>query len=251
MRLVLDIEGTVYTAAGPVPGAAAAIQALRGRGASIQFASNKDSTTGRALAAKLRDIGIDVEDHEVTTPTDVLRLQLEREPRTCHLLVNDEIERELRIWASKSPAELVVVGDITGSLSWQRLDEAFRLLLDGAELVALQRGRYFLLTDGRHLDTGILVEALESAAETSARLIGKPSPDFFRMVFDRMGDDAGDPDVVIGDDVDTDIAGARAIGATSILVRTGKQADRVTVEDGGADHVVASIADVPNLLDKL
>src|ERR1035438_1161602 len=58
---------------------------------------------------------------------------------------------------------------------------SFRRLRDGAQLLALQRGRFFLAADGVSLYTGAFVALLEYASGQTARSFGKPSPDFFAM----------------------------------------------------------------------
>jgi HAD superfamily hydrolase (TIGR01458 family) len=250
--LLLDVEGTLYASGSPLPGAAEAVARLRSAGVAMQFLSNTDSAAGRTLAAKLCDMGIEVGADEVTTPIDALRLELEREGARCHLLVSSEAEEELRPWASEPPVDVVVVGDARERLSYERLDEAFRLVAEGARLVALQRGRFFLRGDGPHLDTGAIVAALEYAAGARAELVGKPSPAFFRAALERMGAAGSNGQVVVvGDDADTDVAGGAALGARTVLVRTGKQARRS--EDGldpAPDRVLDSVAALPDLLER-
>ena len=80
--------------------------------------------------------------------------------------------------------------------------------------------------DGKlSLDAGAFVAALEYATANEAIVLGKPSPDFFGSALDSMGcrpDDA----VMIGDDAESDVAGALRSGiAQAILVRTGKFQD--------------------------
>jgi ribonucleotide monophosphatase NagD (HAD superfamily) len=140
----------------------------------------------------------------------------------------------------------VVVGDCADRLGYPMLDAAFRAVRGGAELLALQRGRYYRGSDGDHLDTGAVVAAIEYAAETTARLLGKPSPDFVRLAANPV--DMADV-IVVGDDRGTDVAMARATGARSVQVRTGKYEDQRERDDlPVADRVINSIADLPGLL---
>jgi ribonucleotide monophosphatase NagD (HAD superfamily) len=127
------------------------------------------------------------------------------------------------------------------------LNAAFRHLRAGAQLIALQKGRYFVRSDGEYLDTGAFVELLQYASGQTALLMGKPSPSFFELAL-REVDCAPEETLVVGDDVSTDIAGAHAIGARSVLVRTGKfDPDRL----GSAPpptEVLNSVADLHDLL---
>jgi len=90
--------------------------------------------------------------------------------------------------------------------------------------------------------------ALEYAAGVSARVLGKPSADFFELAAGSAGVDIGEC-LVVGDDATTDIAGGHGCGARTVQVRTGKYADQVAeglVDQ--ADAVLDSVADLPRLL---
>ncbi len=133
--------------------------------------------------------------------------------------------------------EAVVVGDLGPDWSFERLNAAFRQLLGGARLVALQRNRYWLTPDGLTIDAGAFVAALEYAASVQAVVVGKPSREFFRLAAASLPPGAT-PALVVGDDVETDIAGARAAGLPAALVRTGKF----------RDETLAAAPDQPDLV---
>jgi HAD superfamily hydrolase (TIGR01458 family) len=252
MLLLIDLDGTVHDRGRPVAGAEQAIATLRDAGHVLRFTTNTDSRTPREIRERLAGYGVTVAEEELFTPVVAARRVLGAEPG-AHALVlgSDAVADDLRAYGKASVTGApgvthVVVGDCGDRLTYALLDAAFRAVRGGARLLALQRGCYYRGADGDHLDTGAIVAAIEYAAETTARLLGKPSPDFVRLA-------AGDVDrsdvVVIGDDRTTDIAMARATGARSVQVRTGKyaaQADRVDLPE--ADQVVDSLAVVPGLL---
>ena len=250
MRVLLDVEGTLYDAHGVIPGAVEAVGTLRNRGVLTGFVSNKDSLGAVGVAALLRQHGFCVKDYEVTTPVDVLRRELEQDGARCHVLARQEVIDVLAPWLATEAAasvDMVVVGDTRGLLTWELLDTAFRLVAAHARLVALQPGRQYLSTDGPHIDTGAVTRCIEHAAGVTARIVGKPSPEFFLAALAQL--EASGPVVVVGDDLDTDVAGARAIGARSVLVRTGKAgAHGPTLTGPHPNHVIASVAELPALL---
>ncbi|MEP6995295.1 MAG: HAD-IA family hydrolase [Acidobacteriota bacterium] len=98
------------------------------------------------------------------------------------------------------------------------------------------------------LDVGAFAAALEYASGCEATLIGKPSPRFFAAALSLLGQDAASV-AVVGDDLESDVAGARAAGMRGILVRTGKfqarDLDRAAVRP---DAVLDSLAELPRLL---
>jgi len=119
-----------------------------------------------------------------------------------------------------------------------------------ADLIALQKNRYWLRADGLSLDVGPFVAAIEYATGREAHVVGKPASGFFDGVLGELGVSAGAA-VMVGDDVESDIGGALRAGLAGILVRTGKYREEQVRESGlQPTAVVDSIADVPKLLDR-
>jgi ribonucleotide monophosphatase NagD (HAD superfamily) len=139
------------------------------------------------------------------------------------------------------------VADPSYGATYDDLDAAFRSLRAGAELVATQVNRIAVRDDGEHLDTGGWVRLLEYATGSSARVLGKPSPEFFTAPLDALGR-GPDTAVVVGDDLAADIGGGHAVGAATVLVRSGKGDRPQRCANAEPDAVVDSIAGLPRLL---
>jgi HAD-hyrolase-like len=145
--------------------------------------------------------------------------------------------------APDEPATHVLVCDPSYGASYDDLDRAFRAVRAGAELVATQVARIARRDDGEHLDTGGFVRLLEYATGVRARVLGKPSPDFFRLALGTAGV-APERAVMVGDDLAADVAGAQAVGLRGVLVRTGKGSEphpdaTATEPDANIDSLVA------------
>jgi phospholysine phosphohistidine inorganic pyrophosphate phosphatase len=116
--------------------------------------------------------------------------------------------------------------------------------MDGADLIALQRNRYWRREDGLALDAGPFVAALEYASGRSATVVGKPEAGFFRLALEDLG--LGPHEVaMVGDDAEADVVGAQAAGLKGILVRTGKYRPET---EGRPDLVLESFAALPEAL---
>lgn len=117
----------------------------------------------------------------------------------------------------------VVVGDAGEAFDYLRLNKAFRELVDGADFLALATNRTFKDADGKlSLDAGAFVTALEFASGRKAAVLGKPSPDFFLAALAGL-DCLPSEAVMVGDDAESDVAGALNAGlGAALLVRTGK-----------------------------
>jgi len=251
---LIDIQGTLLSPDGtPYPRAGEAVAAIRAIGLAVRFVTNVDSVTVEALVARLRAAGIDVSPAEVFSPVSAALSFLRRhgKPR-CFLLLPDDIESDFSAFCSDGPRiDYVVVGDCREGFTYDRLNGALRHLMNGAELVALQMGRYFRGPDGPVLDTGAFVSALEYASARRAYVIGKPSTELMRLAIADVGCDVYDA-VMIGDDVGSDVAGAHAVGTRSVLVRTGKfTLAGLEQSEFKPELVVDSIADVPAALGDL
>ncbi len=145
--------------------------------------------------------------------------------------------------------QAVVVGDLGRDVNFDILNAAFLSIKNGARLVALQKNRFWQTKEGLAIDTGAFVAALEYAADVEARLVGKPN----RAYFDAALHDLGLPAnrvAMVGDDITTDILGAQAVGARTILVKTGRYAfDADKRHDVRPDWILESIADLPEQIE--
>jgi len=247
--VLLDLDGTVYEGGRPVAGAADAVAWLRARSMPLRLTSNTDSVTPAELVERLAAMGIDVTEEEILTPVVVAARLFDSTPGCRVLAVASASVRQRLgphlVAAGETPTH-VLVADPSYGAAYANLDAAFRALRGGAELVATQVGRRMRRADGEHLDTGGWVRMLEYAAEVDARVLGKPAADFLGAALDSLGVAAGAA-LVVGDDVESDLAAARAVGARVALVRTGKAGgDRP--EATGADAAIDSVADLASLL---
>ena len=247
-RLVLiDLDGTVYVGSQVIDGAAAAVRRLRDLGMAVRFTTNTDSVTPATLVRRLAAMGVDAALDEVITPVVLARALLDEHAGARALVIASPEVREVlagRIATSTEHVTHVLVADPSYGADYAQLDRAFRAIRDGAQLVAMQMGRWVQRDSGVHLDTGGWVRMLEYAAEVDAQVLGKPSPDFFRLATTAAGVAAADA-VVVGDDRASDIAGGRAAGCHTVLVRTGKGSLSRGPEP---DLVIDSIADVPDVI---
>jgi HAD superfamily hydrolase (TIGR01458 family) len=145
-------------------------------------------------------------------------------------------------------ADIVILGGAGPSFSHAALNRVVNELLDGAELVAMHRNRFWQTAGGLALDTGAYLPGLELVSGKRATVIGKPSQQFFRSVLAIKGM-APEVTAMVGDDIDNDVLAAQSMGLTGVLVRTGKFREQMLAQaDEAPDHVVGSFADVPELL---
>lgn len=218
--LLLDLSGVLYEGDECVPGAVDAVTAAREAGLALRFVTNTSQKPRATLLADLRAFGFDVADGELFTAVDAARQWLAERRLTPYCLVHDAIRDEFAALALGEP-DAVLVADAVEGFTYARLNEAFRLCLDGAPLLTVGYNRYYKAGSKLWLDAGAFARALEFAAGIEAVVVGKPGADFFRQVLASVPCEPGAA-LMVGDDVFGDVEGALGAGLQACLVRTGK-----------------------------
>lgn len=238
----------------PVPGGAEAVRALRTDGHRLRFVTNNTTRARGQLADDLRGLGVELETEELTT-TPVAAARLLAGKRVLALTmaaVQPDLAAEVDL--VERDAEVVLVGgadesEETGEVfGYANLNRAFAEIEAGARFVCLHRNRWWQTKQGPLLDAGAYVAGLEYAAGVEAEIVGKPSRAYFESALAELGASAGEA-VMVGDDIESDIGGAKAAGLRGVLVRTGKfREETLAAATVQPDAVADSIADVPTLL---
>jgi phospholysine phosphohistidine inorganic pyrophosphate phosphatase len=251
--VLLDIDGVLYIGDEAIAGAHEALAALRDLSAGrLRLVTNTTSKSRREIVDHLRALGFEAAPQEVLTPAaTAVRLCRERGHRRVALLVADALREdlaELEEAPAGEPVDAVVLGDIGARFDDATLNRAFRWLMEGAELIALQHNRFYRRGGGLVLDVGAYAAALEYATAREGLVAGKPSAAFFGAALADLGVEAAQA-VMVGDDVEADVGGALDARLRGILVRTGKhRAELVAASGISPTATVDSIADVPALL---
>jgi HAD superfamily hydrolase (TIGR01458 family) len=253
--ILLDVDGVLHVSGEPTPGAAEAIRRLRADGHRLRFVTNTTTRSRVQLAEELRGQGIELEDDEVQTTAAAAVHALKGKrvlALTMHALVGDLEGIEL----VGEGADAVLIGGADEGpetnlvFSYMNLARAFSELELGADLYCLHRNRWWQTKRGPLLDAGAFVAGLEYAAEVEAVVLGKPSPSYFEAACEALDTD---PPLawMVGDDLESDIAGARGIGMRTVLVRTGKfRPDAVERSRIRPDGIVSSIGHLPDWLEE-
>ena len=219
--VLLDLGGVVYVGDKPLPGAKEAIGRLKEAGLPLRYLTNTTRKPRRALLDALEKMGLPVEKEELFMPAIAARALLEENGLSAHLLVHPALEADFE-GLEGGEGKALIVGDAAEGFTYRAMNEAFRVLEEGAEFYALAKNRSFQDADGeRSLDTGAFVAALEYATQREATVLGKPAEAFFHAAVESLGCQPEET-VMVGDDVEADVGGAKQAGLTGVLVRTGK-----------------------------
>ncbi len=218
--ILLDLSGTLHVGNEAIPGAREAVTRLQRQGLALRFVTNTSRKSTAMLHRQLDSMGFTIPTELLMTAPMAVRSYLESHQLRPHLLIHQNLHEDFADLPQDNP-NAVVVGYAEDGFTYAALNAAFRLLKEGAPLLATGKTRYFQGQDGLKLDTGPFLCALEYAAETEAIVLGKPSQEFFHTAVAALGCQPQEV-VMIGDDARSDIAGAIAAGLQGILVKTGK-----------------------------
>ena len=248
--VLIDLDGTIFVGDRLVPGAADSIENLRRGNIPMRFGTNISRMPRTAFVKHLSEMGLEVELEEVLTAPLAAASWLERKGLwNLALRVGTETHSDFAHFTiNETSPQAVVIGDMGSDWDFNMLNTAFQQIMDGAVFVALHRNPHWDTGDGLAMDAGAFVTALEYATKKEAMTLGKPSRAFFMAAAESMGVELFNM-AVIGDDMKTDIAGANACDAASVLVKTGKfTEDDLYSRNPKPDLILDSVASLPNAL---
>ncbi len=231
----MDLDGVLWAGSRVFPRAIEAANALFEEGVEVVFVTNNSTASRAAYAERLRAAGIRWADESSVVNSAYATARFlagERGPLRVFPIGEEGLSEELSLAGHRLAGEedcwegevdAVVVGMDRG-LTYDKLAAGLAALLRGADFVATNRDRTFPTERGEMPGAGAMVAALaEAAGKGPSVTVGKPNPAILRMA-------AGPRDpaevLVVGDRLETDVAGARAAGMAPALVLTG-----VTGED--------------------
>jgi HAD superfamily hydrolase (TIGR01458 family) len=268
--LLLDLDGVLVLKGAPLPGAVEALGALDSRRFPYLIGTNVSLKSRVTLARELTDSGLAISADRIVSAVSTAAALARRRYGTSQLYVmasQDAVTEfaGLRLLSHEEAADpeaqvvAVVVGDAGDDFTPRNMQSAFRMVRNGARLVAMHKNRWWLTPAGVTLDSGAYVAALEFGTQKRSLVTGKPSRAFFdeavRLL--GMGCGTGPSDrlfpgdvAMVGDDLWNDIRGAQKAGLRGIFVRSGKHGDAELARAASErarrlpDAVAPSIAEV-------
>jgi HAD superfamily hydrolase (TIGR01458 family) len=251
--ILFDMDGVLYNSEVPIAGAAETLAWVRANNIPHLFVTNTSSRGRTALVEKLTRFGIQAVRDQILTPCMAAAEWLRtRKDGPVALFINQKAHEEFEGLSCLSPdseagAGYVVIGDLGSAWNFQILNRAFRLLHanPNAVLIALGMTPFWLAQDGPRLDVAPFVAALECATGRKALVFGKPAEPFYRNAAERLCLPPHEI-VMVGDGIETDVAGAQIAGFKGMLVRTGKFRQSDLEGTITPDAVLDSVRDLPD-----
>jgi len=223
---MLDLDGVVYIGSHAVLGAPEQLARVRAAGIRCAFITNNASRSPRTVAEHLRELGVAADDGDVVTSAQAAaRLLADRLPSSAPVAVlgAEALADEVRA-AGLTPVDVeapearALVSGYGPEVLWREVMRAAVRVREGLWWVASNTDGSIPTGYGVAPGHGVLVETVSRFAGVTPVVAGKPARPLLDETVRRVG---GERPLMVGDRLDTDIAGAVNAGVDSLLVLTG------------------------------
>jgi 4-nitrophenyl phosphatase len=258
-QFILDMDGVLWRGDTPLPGFNQFFATLAERDIPFLLATNNASKTPQQYIQKLGKLGLAVDEAQIMTSAEATGSFLQHEypaGTRAYVVGGDGLHyalsrRDFELVKSFDPdldVPLVVIG-FNPAVCYQDLAIATLYVNKGARFIGSNPDSSFPSEMGQLPGAGALLALVSAATEVKPEIIGKPGPTIFREALLRLGAEAGQT-AMIGDRLNTDIAGADAAGLVKVMVLSGiSRPEEIAASPWQPDYVYQDLADVTANLD--
>ena len=227
---LLDLDGTIYRGNEVIPEALPFIAWLKAENKGYNYLTNNSSATPEQLAERLTRMGIEATPDEfftsaMATAQMIRDLEKEKDPArvTVYIIGEEGIHKAITdqgfTIVKQAPADYVIVG-IDRSFTYEKMKQAVRAIYQGARFISTNRDRAIPTEEGLAPGNGSLTAAIAYATGQEPVYVGKPEATMIRLALASMNRTETNT-LIIGDNLETDIAAGVQSGVDTLLVLTG------------------------------
>lgn len=250
LPLLIDFDGVISLNGSIAPDAGHFFRFLKRNEILSIILSNSTLKSSYDIKEFLAINKIDAEIPVITT-VETAAEYLYMNYRSASIYCSDKVKHFFNRVKDEQKPEAVLIGDLEDRWSYDILNEILDKVLNGAELIAMQKNRYWVKDGKILLDAGSFIAALEYASSKKATIIGKPSEIYFRNALSKLGMNPDQKFLMIGDDVETDIIPVQKLGSKGILIYSGKTKYRFRDKMIKPDFEALNLSDVTKTLSKM
>ncbi len=262
-HLILDMDGVLWHGNRPVPGLPDFFEQLKSMGMSWAFATNNSSKTLEQYVKKFAGMDVAIDPKQVMTSAVATGFYMQDAfpaGANVYVLGADGLSESmskagfnvLERGDYETPAAAVVAG-LNPGVTYEDLSIAtLQVINHGAKLIASNADSTYPSERGLLPGAGALISVIETATEQQAVVVGKPYPIMFQQALKMFGDGATlQNTAMVGDRLNTDIAGAVGVEMRSILVMSGiTQPEDLPASDVQPEFVFSGILELAAELKK-
>ncbi len=223
--LVIDVDGVLWHGTHALPGVPTFFEFLRAQHIQFVIATNNSARPGSEIIERMAHMGVAINASEVLTSAEATALYLPRlAPRGARVFIIGGIGLATALTNAgyelvEQNADVVIAG-IDWTLTYEKLKRAALEIRRGAKFIGTNGDKTYPGEEGIIPGAGSILAALEAATDLAPIVIGKPERPMFDLAIERMNVSPHSA-AILGDRLDTDIAGGQRAGLASILVLTG------------------------------
>jgi 4-nitrophenyl phosphatase len=223
--LILDMDGVVWQGSQPIGDLPAIFDRIHQLGWDVLLATNNATRTPQQYVDRLSSYGVSVNLWQVVNSVDVTaHYMAQHYPAggTVFVIGEEGITKALaeKGFTIGEKSALAVVAGMDRQVTYDKLSRATLLIRSGVPFIGTNPDRTFPTPEGLVPGAGSILAALEAATSVKPMIMGKPSPAIYQLALERLGTIPQET-LVVGDRLETDIAGAQAIGCRTAVVLSG------------------------------
>lgn len=220
---LFDLDGVFYHGEKPLPYGPEIIKLLKDSQRKFVAITNNATHSHDFFSARLQKMNIPFDTSQIINSNDAVVEILRHTTGGCYIIGSDALKMRLHnagMYQSDNPKNVVVGWD--DSVTLNHLKIGVRHLLNGAQLIGTNPDPLIPTPTGPEPENGALIAFLERAAGCTAIIAGKPETTLFNLGVKHLGL-RHDEVIMIGDTLDTDIAGAIKSGLQTVLLTSGSE----------------------------
>jgi 4-nitrophenyl phosphatase len=225
------MDGVLWQGPQPIGDLPSIFQRIQQRGWKVVLATNNATRTPGQYVDRLAEFGVHLETWQIINSAHAVTSYLCRQypdGGTVYVIGEAGITEALaeKGFTTGEKNVIAVVVGMDRQLNYEKLSRASLLIRSGVPFIGTNPDRTFPVPEGLIPGAGAILAALETATSVSPLIMGKPLPAMYQLALERLGTSPADT-LVVGDRLETDIAGAQAIGCRTAVVLSGvsKEAD--------------------------
>lgn len=248
--ILCDLDGVLYVDNELLPKAKEAVNYLLASEKKVIFCTNTTKNSIKGLENKLLNFGLNIPENLILSPPKIAIEWLKNNNYpSIYPLINQELFEDFAEFNFNfANPDYILIGDIGKTWTYDLMNEIFNKLMNGAEILALHKGKFWQAQKGLRIDIGAFINAFEYATNKKAHIFGKPNEEYFLTACKKM--DLSPKNVLmLGDDIISDVDGAMKCGLKGGIIKTGKYREDYANKSGvEPNYELDSIYDIIKLI---
>ena len=246
--ILIDFDGVVKIGNSPAPDAEKFFDFINKNKIPACILSNSTLRTRDLIREFFATNGIEFQIPALTAFDATLSF-VKNNYKKVQVYCRDYLKHHFEGMIDEENPEAVVIGDIEDKWNYQIMNDIFKKVFNGADLVAMHKNKYWNPSGELLIDAGAFITGIEFSSGKEAILMGKPSSHYFKSALEKIGAKLDDEFFMIGDDIENDVKAAQDLGGKGILIYTGKTKYPLDPSLGiNPDYEVHSLSEVIDLL---